>query len=260
MLFGVVNVHSLTRNSLGGLSHNNLRSGLTKVARRAIREGREYRTKQEQKMYIPQAFKVPDERAAFEFIEQYDFGTIVTTSLEGGMLATHLPLLVKRGVSRPVLQGHVARANTHWRTFDGSTEAIAIFQGPHGYISPRWYATAPAVPTWNYAVVHLHGRPLATENRELTSSILAALVHKYESHRPHPYRTQELPPDFYEQMLSRIVAFEMTIDRVEAKFKLGQNRSEQDRVGAIEGLIGEGSPAADALARFMSAHLNNSKH
>jgi transcriptional regulator len=184
----------------------------------------------------------------------------VTSSPKSGMVATHLPLLLKRGVSRPVLQGHVARANTHWRFFDGNIEAIAIFQGPHGYISPRWYMAAPAVPTWNYAVVHLHGRPLATEDRELTSGILAALVHKYESHRPNPYRTQELPPDFYEQMLSRIVAFEMTVDRVEAQFKLGQNRSEKDRAGAIEGLMGESSPAAEALARFMSAHLNNSEH
>jgi transcriptional regulator len=210
-------------------------------------------------MYIPPAFRGPDKAAAFELVDRYDFGTIVTSSPESGMFATHLPLLLKPGISGPILQGHVARANTHWRSFDGSTEAIVIFQGPHGYISPRWYATAPAVPTWNYAVVHLHGRPLATENRELASSILAALVHKYESHRPNPYRTEELPPEFYEKMVHRIVAFEMAIDRVEAKFKLGQNRSEKDRAGAIEGLIGEGSPAAEALATFMSAHLHGPK-
>jgi transcriptional regulator len=105
----------------------------------------------------------------------------------------------------------------------------------------------------------LHGRPLATENRELTSSILAALVHKYESHRHNPYRTEELPPDFYEQMVTRIVAFEMMIDRVEAKFKLGQNRSEKDRTSAIDGLIAEGSPATDALAALMSAQLHGTK-
>jgi transcriptional regulator len=85
-------------------------------------------------MYIPPAFKVPDEAAAFELIGRYDFGTIVTSTPESGMVATHLPLLLKPGVSGPILQGHVARANTHWQFFDGSTEAIVIFQGPHGYI------------------------------------------------------------------------------------------------------------------------------
>jgi len=222
-------------------------------------KGLNSRKSQDIEMYIPPAFKVSDAAAAFELIDQYAFGTIITSSPHSGLVATHLPFLLKRVVSGAILQGHVARANTHWRLFDGSTEAIVIFQGPHGYISPRWYATGPAVPTWNYAVVHLHGRPLATDNRELTASIIAALVQKYESHRPHPYRTEELPPDFAEQMVSRIVAFEMVVDRVEAKFKLGQNRSEEDRAGAIAGLIAERSPAAEALATFMTKHLEGTK-
>jgi transcriptional regulator len=211
-------------------------------------------------MYIPPAFKVPNEAAAFELIERYDFGTIITSSPGRGMVATHLPLLLTSDARGSKLQGHVARANTHWQSFDGSTEAIAIFQGPHAYISPRWYATAPAVPTWNYAVVHLHGRPLATDNRELTASILAALVHKYENHRPDPYRVEELPQEFYEKMVNGVVAFEMAVDRVEAKFKLSQNRSENDRAGAIDGLIREGSPTAEALAALMSRLVNGTRN
>ena len=158
-----------------------------------------------------------------------------------------------------VLQGHVARANGHWREFDGRTEALAIFQGPHGYVSPTWYTTAPAVPTWNYAVVHIYGRPVAIEDRQTATGILEALVRKYESHRVRPYRTEDLAGNFYEQMLKRIVAFEMPIEKIESKFKLGQNRSREDREGTLKGLLGEGSPGAAALAAFMREHADLDK-
>ncbi len=207
-------------------------------------------------MYIPAPFRVSDEATIFSFIARYDFGTIVTSSASNGLIATHVPILVKRVGDRAVLQGHVARANGHWRDFDGSTQALAIFQGPNGYVSPTWYTTAPAVPTWNYAVVHIYGRPLATEDRQVTSGILEALVRKYESHRSRPYRTEELPGSFYEQLVSNIVAFEMPIDKIESKFKLGQNRSKEDREGTLKGLIAEGSPGAAALGAFMREHAN----
>jgi len=123
-------------------------------------------------------------------------------------------------------------------------------------VSPTWYATAPAVPTWNYAVVHIYGRPRSTENRQVASGILEALVRKYESHRSRPYRTEELPAGFYEQLANSIVAFEMSIDKIEAKFKLGQNRSKEDREGMLKGLIAEGSPGAAALAAFIREHAD----
>jgi transcriptional regulator len=205
-------------------------------------------------MYIPASFRVSDQATILSFIERYDFATIVTSSASDGIVATHVPVLVKRDGDRVVLQGHVARANGHWRDFDGRTQALAIFQGPHGYVSPTWYATAPAVPTWNYAAVHVYGRPLATEDRHVASGILEALVQKYESDRVRPYRTEELAAKFYDQMVSRIVAFEMPVEKIESKFKLGQNRSKADREGTIEGLIAEGSPGAAALAAFMQEH------
>ena len=94
-------------------------------------------------MYIPSSFRVSDEATILSFIERYDFGTIVTSSASDGIVATHVPILVKRVGTGVVLQGHVARANGHWRDFDGRTQALAIFQGPHGYVSPTWYTTAP---------------------------------------------------------------------------------------------------------------------
>jgi transcriptional regulator len=205
-------------------------------------------------MYIPASFRVSDEATIFSFIERYDFSTIVTSSARDGIVATHVPILVKRVGDRLVLQGHVARANGHWRDFDGVTQALAIFQGPHGYVSPTWYTTAPAVPTWNYAAVHIYGRPLATEDRQVASGILEALVRKYEHHRLRPYRTEELAGNFYEQMVSRIVAFEMPVEKIESKFKLGQNRSKEDREGTLKGLMAEESPDAAALAAFMREH------
>jgi transcriptional regulator len=207
-------------------------------------------------MYIPPSFRVSDGATILSFIERYDFGTIVTSSASDGIVATHVPILVKRVGDRVVLQGHVARANGHWRHFDGRTQALAIFHGPHGYVSPTWYTTAPAVPTWNYAVVHIHGRPLATEDRQVASGILEDLLRKYESHRARPYRTEELDEKFYEAMLGRIVAFEMPMEKIESKFKLGQNRSKEDREGTINGLMAEGTPTAAALAAFMREHAD----
>ena len=206
-------------------------------------------------MYTPGMFKVSDEALIFSFIERYDFATLLTLASAGGIEATHVPLLLRRSEGRPVLAGHLARANDHWRRFDGHTQSIAIFHGPHGYVSPSWYENRPAVPTWNYAVIHAYGCPRLMEDPEAVSSILEDLVEKNESRRPLPWRTSELPPDFYERMKSEIVGFEMPIDRIESKFKLGQNRSQEDREGTMRGLVADGSPEAAALAAFMRGNF-----
>src|SRR5579871_5873948 len=103
------------------------------------------------RMYIPKAFEVTDRAALHDFIEGNSFATIVT-SVEGAPFATRLPFILDRGAGASgTLIGHVARANPHWRSFDGRAQALAMFDGPHAYISPSWYVTSPAVPTWNYA-------------------------------------------------------------------------------------------------------------
>ena len=205
-------------------------------------------------MYIPASFGVHDEATVLSFIDRFSFSTIITSSSSDGMIVTHLPLLLKRSGDRSILLGHFARANEHWRYFDGTTPALAIFHGPHGYVSPSWYTGGPAVPTWNYAVVHAYGRPYTTKDRQAACAVLEALVRKYEDHRSYPWRTEGLPQEFYEQMVDRIVAFEMPIDKIESKFKLGQNRSQEDREGTINGLVAEGSPEATSLAAFMRLH------
>jgi transcriptional regulator len=197
-------------------------------------------------MYIPSAFRADDRAALHDLIERHGFGTLVTV-IDGAPFATHLPFLLDR--ENGVLLGHVARANPHWRALDGTAESLVIFQGPHGYVSPSWYTTAPAVPTWNYAAVHVYGVPRLMEADARLLDLLARLVDRYESGRERPW-AMDLPADYQRKMLQAIVGFEVPMTRVEGKFKLNQNRSAEDRQGVIEALrAGDGEE--QELAEFM---------
>jgi transcriptional regulator len=196
-------------------------------------------------MYIPTAFRADDRAALYDLIERHGFGTLVTV-LDGVPFATHLPFLLDR--DRGVLLGHVARANPHARALAGA-EALVIFQGPHAYVSPSWYATAPAVPTWNYAAVHVYGTAGLLDEPRLTD-LLERLVGQYESGRERPW-TMDLPADYLQKMLRGIVGFEVPLDRVEGKFKLSQNRPAEDRAGVIAALSAGGAEER-ALAEFMA--------
>jgi transcriptional regulator len=197
-------------------------------------------------MYIPTAFRAEDRAALCDLIERHGFGTLVTI-VDGTPFATHLPLVLDR--TRGVLLGHVARANPHWHTMTGSAEALVIFQGPHAYVSPSWYTTAPAVPTWNYAAVHVYGMPRLLDEAELID-LLGRLVDQYESGRERPW-TMDLPEDYQRKMLRAIVGFEVPISRIEGKFKLNQNRSAEDRASVIQALDA-GDAEEQALAEFMT--------
>jgi transcriptional regulator len=196
-------------------------------------------------MYIPASFRVDDSDVLFGFIEEYSFATLVSGQSDVPF-ATHLPLLVDR--QRHVLLGHFARANPHAKEVGTGTKSLAIFSGPHAYISPSWYETEPAVPTWNYAAVHVYG-PLQPLTEEQTRDLLNLTVDKYESAMPKPW-PNELPEDFRAKMLLGIVGFEIPIERTGGKFKLGQNRSEADQVGMLAQLEASG-PNAQNLASFI---------
>jgi transcriptional regulator len=196
-------------------------------------------------MYVPASFRVDDRDVLLDFIDRYAFATLVT--VEGGVpTANHLPLLLDR--ERDVLLGHVARANPQWRACDGVTEALAVFQGPHAYVSPSWYTVAPAVPTWNYAAVHVTGAPRAFDDEDRLADLLARLVAKYESPRAAPW-TYDPPEDYHRMQLRAIVEVELPLTRIEGKFKLGQNRGRDDRLGTVAGLDA-GDDEARALAAF----------
>lgn len=178
-------------------------------------------------MYTPSHFQIDGLGTLHAFIQRHSFATLV--SQEGGVpQATHLPFLLNP--TQNTLISHMARANPQWRHFTTS-EVLVIFTGPHAYISPAWYATQPAVPTWNYTAVHAYGIPRIITQHDRFAQMLHELVEFYESGRPNRWNG-ELPPEFRDGLMKGIVGLEIQITRLEGKFKLGQNRP-QDAPGVI---------------------------
>lgn len=206
-------------------------------------------------MYIPKHFQVTDRTLLHGLMERFSFATLVTTH-EGRPFATHLPFLVYPGVGDlGLLAGHVSRANDQWRDFADGSEALAIFQGQHAYISPSWYQVHPSVPTWNYMVVHAYGVPRVIEDGARVCEVLGALVDKHEGAFDEPWRLDGLPDDYLDKMTRGIVTFELPIARLEGKFKLSQNRSEIDQRQVVESLASSADPLERELAAAMAAAL-----
>jgi len=186
-------------------------------------------------------------------MRQFDFVALVTNG-PAGLMATHLPVLIREAGDDLRIVGHLARGNPHWRMMDGQLESMAIFQGPHSYVSPTWYASSGAVPTWNYAVVHAYGPVRVREDAGFVADVVEELHGHLEEGREPGWSPETLDPDSYQKLLGAIVAVEMTVTRCEAKFKLGQNRSVEDRAGTVGGLTREASATAHDMASFMKLY------
>ncbi len=206
-------------------------------------------------LYTPSHFAAADRAAVARLMHDYPFATLITPGAPEPAVS-HVPLLFVPG-SEPhgVLIGHVARANPHWqKAVDG--ESIALFHGPHAYVSPTWYEhPARMVPTWNYAAVHAHGPLELIDDPMDKRHVLDALAHRFENRRPSPWHF-DMPPRERDAMLGAIVAFRMRIKRIDAKFKLSQNRSDEDRARVVEGLRAEEHPDAAVTADWMSTYAN----
>jgi len=202
-------------------------------------------------VYMPPSFAAHDSTAIAQVIREHPFATLVTgTGAEPQV--SHLPLLLETdGTPQGALIGHMARANPHWQQFaEGST--LAIFHGPHAYVSPSWY-TKPAtmVPTWNYLVVHVRGSMTLIDDPQQKHDMVRQLTSRFESGRPEPWQLQ-LEGQRLAAMLGAIVGFRMTIERVDAKFKLSQNRAPEDREGVIAGLREDAFGDAIDTAKWMA--------
>lgn len=196
-------------------------------------------------MYIPKHFAVDDRDGLDAAIRDNPFGLLIGT-VDGSPFATHLPFLL----DGDRLLSHFARGNPHWKSIDGQTEMLAVFSGPHAYVSPRWYESSQAVPTWNYVAVHVYGAPRVIDDAGRVRDLLDRLVAEYEG---AAWTLDGQDADFLERMSHGIVAFEMPVQRIEGKFKLSQNRPEADR-GRV---AAEFEESGDAMHRELARLMRN---
>jgi transcriptional regulator len=202
-------------------------------------------------LYTPNHFS-GGEADAISLMREYSFATLITSD-GGEPHITHLPLLWEAGGARGVLLGHMAKANPHWQAL-AAGHTIAVFHGPHAYISPQWYdQPAQNVPTWNYANVHAHGTIELIEAAADKLALIDRTTAHFESSNTPPW-TREVSGERLDKMLGAIVAFRMPLTRIEAKFKMNQNRSVADRAKVIGQLRETQHPDLSAMADWMQKH------
>jgi transcriptional regulator len=210
-------------------------------------------------MYVPKHFEEPDVKVLHALIRSHPLGAWVTQA-DGGLVVNHIPFLVDsvRG-DHGTLIGHVARANPIWKSFSKEMASVVIFQGPQTYITPSWYPTkhahGKAVPTWNYAVVHVHGLPRAIEDRDWLLRHVTELSDLHESESAVPWSVSDAPPDYINTMLKAIVGIELPISTVVGKWKTSQNRPLPDKLGTIAGLYERGDGNSQQMAALVQRHV-----
>jgi transcriptional regulator len=190
-------------------------------------------------LYIPKAHRVEDRKFLHDFMEEFSFVDLVTAT--PALRITHIPVLLNRTEGRfGTIVGHIAEQNPQRAAFDGGHPALIVFRGPHGYISPTWYAqTDRVVPTWNFAVVHASGRPRAIPDKREAHALLSRLIARFEaSVGSTGYDFSKQPEAYVDRMMLGIAPFSMEIDALEGKFKLGQDRADADKAGILTHLRG----------------------
>jgi len=204
-------------------------------------------------MYIPPSFSEADLTKLFDFIEQYNFGLLVS-QLDNEPFATHLPLLLDRQAGPfGTLIGHMARANPQWQA--ANRNVLVVFSGPHAYVSPSWYEAENVVPTWNYVAVHLYGTLHLVEDGETTLKILRDLVLLHEKSMPEPWGFRD-GDEFVNKLAQSIVAFRIEISRIEGKWKLSQNHPREQREKVIDALALQRGENSQAIAALMARTLH----
>ena len=192
-------------------------------------------------MYLPPVFREESVDVLHALMRAHPLATLVTVGSEG-IVANHIPMLVDAEPAPfGTLLGHVARANPVWRDFSTEVQTLAIFSGPEHYISPSWYPSKEehgrVVPTWNYVAVHAYGRLEIHEDPEWLRSLVTRLTETHEAAFEQPWAVADAPADYVDGLLKAIVGIELRIERIDGKWKMGQNRSVEDRRGAVAGLM-----------------------
>ena len=213
-------------------------------------------------MYRPDIFSEERVDVMHALMRAHPFATLVTSGSEGAE-ANHLPLVLHADTGATetaelgLLRGHVARANPLWQSLDRRVDVLAIFHGPQAYVTPSWYPAKAAhgkvVPTWNYAAVHARGRLTLYDDPDRLRAHVAALTAQHEAGRDVPWALSDAPADFIAALVKGIVGFELSISRLEGKWKMSQNQDAANRTGVVAGLTAEGTTTALAVADLIAS-------
>jgi transcriptional regulator len=201
-------------------------------------------------VYLPPPFTEARPEVLVAHIERHDFALLVSHGANG-LTASHIPVLVDRDGDGLRLVGHLARPNPQVADLSRGGEVLTIFSGPHAYISPRWYASGPAVPTWNYADVHAYGTVRLIDDADWLRRFLERLSQRHEAGSEAPWQMDDQPAAYMTGMLKGIVGFDIAVTRLEGKFKLSQNRPVVDRPQIMAALEANGDAEAVGVARLM---------
>jgi len=199
-------------------------------------------------LYIPEHFRVRERATAIEFMRLNPFAVLVSNA-DDAPFATHVPIVTRENGDHVTLRGHVAKANPHWRYLEQQPNCLMIFHGPHAYISPRNYVTKENVPTWNYGAVHVYGNARIYSGHEDLLAMLDDLIPTFEA--AYQQQWDNLNEAYRSRMLDHIVGFEITVSKVEGKFKLSQNRLPEEQQNVIDSLCPVHDTAVSGTARLM---------
>lgn len=202
-------------------------------------------------MYVPEHFRVEDHATAIAFMRSNPFAILVSNA-DDGPFATHVPVVIRETAGQTTIRGHVAKANPHWRYLQEQPQVLMIFHGPHAYVSPTNYATRENVPTWNYGAVHAYGKARTFSEPSELLGMLHDLIPTFEA--AYAEQWASLSKSYRARMLSHIVGFEIEVTKLEAKFKLSQNRTRDEQQKVIDSLSRADDTAISGTARLMCNH------
>jgi transcriptional regulator len=202
-------------------------------------------------MYTPKHNRIEDRDALLAYMRAYSFAALASAG-PAGLMATHLPFVIEDSEGRIRLLAHMAKANPQWREFAAGTDAMVIFMQPHAYVSPRLYDSRQNVPTWNYVAVHAYGRPVLIEEREAKIDLQKKLIGLHDA--GFLEQMAELPQSYIDAKLAAIVSFSIEVTRIDARYKLSQDKNPAERERIARDLEAGGEGVAAEVARLMREH------
>ncbi len=202
-------------------------------------------------MYVPRHNQLEDRAALVAYMRAYSFAALASSG-PGGLMATHLPFVVEEEGGRITLLAHMAKANPQWREFAAAGDALVIFMQPHAYVSPRLYDSRQNVPTWNYVAVHAYGRPVVIEERAAKLELQQKLIRQHDA--GYLAQLAELPESYIDAKLAAIVSFSLAVTRIDARYKLSQEKNPAERERIARELEAGGDSVAAETAQLMRRH------